>query len=122
LIVIGFFFLLSLILWIIIALRSKCIRLSTKDYYSNVYDGVLFADSEYVEDYNEGVIGPDSLHMRDSDIWSHTHRMYLIGENSVSYPWYLTKDFPNNALNELSKERLLRFINKEQWTLDWSRC
>jgi hypothetical protein len=51
--------------------------------------------------------------MRDSDIWSHTHRMYLIGENSISYPWFMTKDFPANALTELGKERMLRFIKKE---------
>jgi hypothetical protein len=51
--------------------------------------------------------------MRDSEIWNHYYRMYLIGENSISYPWYMPKDFPNDALNEASKERLLHFIKKE---------
>ena len=82
-----------------IAARSKCIRRGFKDEYATVYDGVLFRDS-YEEEFgdDEGFIGPASLYMRDSDIWSHTHRMYLIGENSISYPWFLTKDFPSNAL------------------------
>lgn len=60
--------------------------------------------------------------MKDSDIWSHVHRMYLIGENSVNYPWFLTRDFPTNALSEQGKERLLKYIKKEQYTLDWTRC
>jgi hypothetical protein len=58
--------------------------------------------------------------MRDTDIWAHTHRMYLIGENSISFPWYIPKDFPNAALNEINKDRFLYFIKKEQWTLDWT--
>jgi hypothetical protein len=39
--------------------------------------------------------------------------MYLIGENSISYPWYCAKDFPNNALTEQNKEKLLKYIHKE---------
>lgn len=91
---------LSLMLSILIVARSKCIRRAFKDEYASVYDGVLFKDSypQEVGD-DEGFIGPASLHMRDSDIWSHTHRMYFIGENSISYPWFLTKDFPANALS-----------------------
>lgn len=38
------------------------------------------------------------MKMQDSDIWSHSHRMYLIGENSINFPWYIPKDFPNKAL------------------------
>lgn len=101
LIVFGLFLLLSLVLWVIMAARSACIRASFKDFYSTVYDGVLFADSNDTNEENEGMmVGPASMHMRDSDIWSHTHRMYLIGENSVSYPWFFTRDFPANALSE----------------------
>ena len=46
--------------------------------------------------------------------------MYLIGENSINYPWYIPKDFPTDALAEVPKDRLLQFIKREQWTLDWS--
>lgn len=45
--------------------------------------------------------------MKDRDIWSHYYRMYLIGENSISYPWYMTKDFPIDALQDVPKDRLL---------------
>jgi hypothetical protein len=46
--------------------------------------------------------------------------MYLIGENSKHFPWYIAKDFPTNALSEGNKERLLNLIKNDQWTLDWS--
>lgn len=58
--------------------------------------------------------------MNDSDIWSHSHRMYLIGENSISFPWYIPKDFPNKALGPADKERLIKFIKTKQLVLDWS--
>lgn len=113
LIIFGFFFILTFCLWIIIGARSSCIKAATKDYYSTVYDGVLFADHYEETEEGEGMVGPATLHMRDGDIWSHTHRMYMIGENSVSYPWFLTRDFPTNALNEHGKQKLLRFIKKD---------
>lgn len=124
LVVAVLFCLFSLVLWIIISLRSNCIKARTKDLYSTVYDGVLFSDasaSTFADDTNT-VIGPTSLHMRDSDIWSHTHRMYLIGENSIHFPWFMPKDFQANSLSEPSKEKLIKFIKHDQWVLDWSQC
>jgi hypothetical protein len=123
LIVFGLFFFLSLIMWMTIVARSSCIQQNYKDAYATVYSGVLFSDLiEDDDDDTKMVVGPEALHMRDSDIWSHVHRMYFIGENSINYPWFLTRDFPSNGLSEQSKERLLKFIKKEQWTLDWTRC
>jgi len=105
----GFFCVISFSLWIVIIARSKCIRESLVDNYSKVYDNLLSDNDEEVT----GVIGPTTMHMRDSDIWGHTYRMYLIGENSISYPWYLPKDFPEDALTTNNKEKLLRFIKRE---------
>ena len=48
--------------------------------------------------------------MRDEDIWSHTHRMYLVGDNSIKHPWYLPKDFPNSALDTQDRDKLLTLI------------
>ena len=60
--------------------------------------------------------------MKDADIMSHNYRMYLIGENSISYPWYIPKDFPSEPLDPIPKDRFLYFIKKEQWTMDWNAC
>jgi hypothetical protein len=103
LIVFGFFVILTFTLWIVIQMRSGCIKAQTKDLYSTVYDGVLFQDNYEETDEDTGMVGPATLHMRDGDIWSHTHRMYMIGENSISYPWFMTRDFPTNALSEQGK-------------------
>jgi hypothetical protein len=72
---------------------------------------MLFNTSSQVEE--RCIIGPTSLQIRDSDIWSHSYRMYLIGENSINFPWYLPKDFPKDALTATDKEMFLRFIRQE---------
>jgi len=46
--------------------------------------------------------------------------MYLIGENSISFPWYIPKDFPLPALERTDKERLINFIKTKQNILDWT--
>jgi hypothetical protein len=47
-----------------------------------------------------GAIELDDISMNDACIWSHTHRMYLIGSNSINFPWYIPKDFPRDALKK----------------------
>ena len=84
-----------------------------------MYDGVLFNTNEEI-DPTEDLIGRRHLSMLDSDIWSHTHRMYLIGENSISFPWYIPKDFPNRALDPENKDKIIRFIKSKQGALDWT--
>lgn len=89
--------------------------------YRNVFNGVLFKADEEEEDQNtETIIGKGNLQMQDSDIWAHAYRMYLIGDNSIHYPWYISKDFPSRSLAEGAKEKFLNFIDKEQWTIDWT--
>jgi len=83
-----------------------------------VYDGVLFNGAE--KDFNIKEASRGNLGMQDSDIWSHSHRMYLIGENSINFPWYITKDFPNRALDGENKEKFLTFLKRKQILLDWT--
>lgn len=37
--------------------------------------------------------------------------MYLMGDNSVKFPWQLPKDFPKDALSEEDTAKLLKFID-----------
>ena len=71
---------------------------------------------------SENLVAPRKLGMRDQDIWSHTHRMYLLGQNSMYLPWYIPKDFPNSSLSESDQEKLILMINHKQSTVDWSKC
>ena len=48
-----------------------------------------------------------NLAMRDEDIWSHSHRMYLLGNNSVKFPWFVPKDFPFNSVDSEDQDKLL---------------
>lgn len=45
--------------------------------------------------------------MNDDCVWSHTHRMYLIGQNNIKFPWFIPKDFPRDALKKQDREKLL---------------
>ena len=38
------------------------------------------------------------LDFQDTQIWGHIHRMYLLGDGSITHPWIIPKDFPVHAL------------------------
>lgn len=59
--------------------------------------------------------------MVDSDIVSHTHRMYLIGENSIYFPWFIPKDFPCKALGPEMKESFFKLVQTQEY-VDWTLC
>ena len=82
------------------------------DANSKVYDGVLF-NTDAEKDDTEAITGKGNLGMNDSDIWSHSHRMYLIGENSINFPWYIPKDFPSRALDPENKDKMIRFVKNK---------
>ena len=118
LVVFTLFFLFSLVIWIAINIRSHMIKSETSNRYSTVYDNIFVSNEE--DQHDNVIIGPNSLQMRDGDIQFHTHRSYLIGENSINYPWFLSKDFPIESLSEQSRDRYLKFVHQEQSVLDWS--
>ena len=51
--------------------------------------------------------------MKDEDLWHHCHRLYLIGQNSMAYPWVIPKDIPEKALSD-ENYRLLEKVIKEK--------
>jgi hypothetical protein len=117
--VVTSFLILVLFIWIALIAHSNWILRADKDFRSKVYDGVLF-NTEAESDASENQIGPSNLKMNDSDIWSHSHRMYLIGENSINFPWFIPKDFPSRALSPENKDKLIRFIKSRQDILMWT--
>ena len=46
--------------------------------------------------------------------------MYLIGENSINFPWYVPKDFPARALDPANKDKLIRFTKSRQDLMTWT--
>lgn len=85
-----------------------------------MYDGVLFNGAE--KDFNIKEASRGNLGMQDSDIWSHSHRMYLIGENSINFPWFIAKDFPLHALEPLDKDKFLYLLKHKQAMFDWDEA
>jgi hypothetical protein len=109
LVVIMGFLLLLVLIWISLISRSNKILESMGENNSKVYDGVLF-NTDAEKDDGETEIGKGNLGMQDSDIWSHSHRMYLIGENSINFPWYIPRDFPFHALEQSNRDKFVRFL------------
>jgi len=56
--------------------------------------------------------------MQDSDIWGHTHRMYLKGDGSPWNPWCVPRDYPTTALHSVALKRLSSFIKKS--SINWT--
>jgi len=67
-----------------------------------------------------GRTSKEDFGMNDDCIWSHTHRMYLIGSNTIKFPFFIPKDFPRDALKRQDREKLLRFIDDENAKLQYT--
>lgn len=106
------FLALVLLLWVALIIQSNLKTFGLNSFNSSVYKGVLFEDESAEPSPEDRQVNPRDLAMRDEDIWSHTHRMYVLGDNSIKFPWYLPADFPNNALNPDDQSKLLNLIKQ----------
>ena len=46
--------------------------------------------------------------------------MYLIGFNTVKFPFFIPKDFPRDALKKQDREKFLNFVDEQNETLKWT--
>ena len=46
--------------------------------------------------------------------------MYLIGQNSIKFPWIIPKDFPRDALKKEDREKLIKFIDYYNPKFEWT--
>lgn len=102
----SIFFTLVTLMWVALIIRSKLKSFDLNSFNSKVYDGVLF-NTDIDLSPEQKIMNPRNLAMRDEDIWSHSHRMYLLGDNSVKFPWFVSKDFPFNSLDTEDQDKLL---------------
>jgi len=84
----------GLLIFIALSHRSKVITLALKELPNKIYS-VWQADDEQ----GRGRTFENDLSLNDQCVWAHTHRMYLIGSNSIRHPWIIPKDFPVDALD-----------------------
>ena len=114
LLVFALFLTLVLLMWVTLIIQSKLKSYGLSEFNSKVYEDVLFNTTANIEiSPAENLVDPRNLAMRDEDIWSHTHRTYLLGDNSIKFPWFIPKDFPNRALNPDDQTKLLSLINEK---------
>lgn len=57
--------------------------------------------------------------LKDNEIWSHSERMYLIGNNTIRNPWIVPKDFSHSALDDPNKATFLKLVDQINRDLQW---
>lgn len=77
--------------------RSQIISEDLKELPETLY---YLWEEDYKEMNIRGRTSNDDYAMNDDCIWSHQHRMYLIGSNSIQFPFFIPKDFPRDALKK----------------------
>ena len=116
----GIFMLISVLVFACLSYRAGQINEELKELPENIYrlwDG----ETDFSALRGKCEI-PTDMSMNDADVWSHTHRMYLIGSNSIKYPWFIPKDFPRDALKKEHRETFLKFIDEINTQLHFSAC
>jgi len=98
----------------ILSYRSQIISEGLKELPETIY-----RVWEEKDEMGRGRTLENDLGLNDQSIWCHTHRMYLIGSNSVRFPWFIPKDFPRDALMKPDREKLLAFIDRINKDLRW---
>lgn len=91
LIMAGSLLVFSIYIWTFITLHAKCSiprKQKVQDQlFHSIYAGTV-NNSVSVDRIKDSIIAKGMMmHMRDSEVWGHTHRMYLIGDGSISHPW-----------------------------------
>lgn len=81
-------------------------------------ENVKNIETEMYQNWEEGAANSEfanssetDFSMKDNLIWYHSYRTYLVGENSIKYPWVIPKDFPSDALSVENMKHLLQFID-----------
>ena len=99
------FFLLSLVIVVTLTSKTERLRLNNKNlpmFLYKVWDNKDYSRRGRISEFNIG--------LKDDAIHCHTHRMYLCGTNSFTFPWVIPKDFPQDALEQDDLRKLLEFI------------
>ena len=103
-VLLGIFLLFSLVVFAMLSHRSQLISDELKDLPETLY---MMWENDYNGPNFRGNTELNEFGMNDDCVWSHTHRMYLIGQNNIRFPWFIPKDFPRDALKKQDREKLL---------------
>lgn len=102
----GIFIFISLIIFYGLSRKATDINDKIKSHPWTLYQ--VWEDKD---ESQRGITSETDHKLKDCHIWSHTHRMYLIGNNSIRYPWFIPKDFPRDALKKQDRETFINFID-----------
>eukprot|EP00347_Sterkiella_histriomuscorum_P018113 403346737 len=67
------------------------------------------------------LITPQNIEMKEKDLWFHTHRLYLLGMNTIQFPWVLIKDGSQSILSQEDQQKLEMMILEHHDSLLWAK-
>jgi hypothetical protein len=104
----SLFMLLGILFWVTFINKHSEMQDVVKQINEHLFDEMWQPPTKY-----NSVINEASFNMKDHNIWSHVHRMYLIGQNSINFPWLVPRDFPVEGLEQEHRDQLIKFISKK---------
>jgi len=104
----ALFMMFSLLTFACLSRKAQMIEQDMKELPENIYK--MWEDFEEFRSFR-GRTELNDLAMNDAAIWSHSHRMYVIGNNSIKFPWFIPKDFPRDALNKQDRDKFIEVID-----------
>lgn len=84
---------------------------ASRDNIKNLREEMYYSWEDDAETNLSANTAEGDYELKDNLIFGHTHRMYLCGENSIKFPWFIPKDFPKDALSQQNRLTLLEFID-----------
>mmetsp|Transcript_4035 Transcript_4035/g.6815 ORF Transcript_4035/g.6815 Transcript_4035/m.6815 type:complete len:761 (+) Transcript_4035:2773-5055(+) len=96
----------ALVIFVIIMYKSDVMRIDFKNHPDKI-----FRAWQDLDESARGRTTDADFAINDATVWCHTHRCYLVGRNSLEFPWVIPKDFPRDALKKEDLDRLVSFID-----------
>ena len=100
----------TIVMYVVMSMRA---HIHTQ--YMEEVSKVLYANWEKTVD-NRHINSQRQLdsHYRlyDECMWSHVHRTYLVGNNTISSPWIIAKDFPDDVLDEKNLKKFIEMVDR----------
>jgi len=62
------------------------------------------------------------VELKDANMYYHLHRIYLIGDNTITFPWGLPEDFPSGRVFKEDEARIMdQVIDQHQEEFQWTK-
>ena len=100
----------TIIMYIVMSMRANIVTQYIEDLSKIIYTNwEKTVDNRHINSQRQ----LDSHYrLYDECMWSHVHRSYLVGCNTIGNPWIIAKDFPTDVLPEADMQRFIAMVDR----------